>query len=58
LVQSQPRQIVLQTLCKKKPTQKRAGGVTQGIGPKFKPRYQKKKKKKERRKEGRKGKAG
>jgi hypothetical protein len=31
---------------KKKKSQKRAGEVTQGIGPDFKPQYQKKKKKK------------
>jgi hypothetical protein len=28
----------------KNPSQKRAGGVAQGIGPEFKPQYQKKKK--------------
>jgi hypothetical protein len=31
---------------KKKLSQKRAGGVAQGIGPEFKPQYRKKKKKK------------
>jgi hypothetical protein len=30
----------------KNPPQKRAGGVAQGVGPKFKPQYQKKKKRK------------
>jgi hypothetical protein len=33
-----------------KPSQKRAGGVTQDVGPAFKPHYGKKKKKKERKK--------
>jgi hypothetical protein len=31
-------------------SQKRAGGVAQGVGPEFKPQYSKKKKKKERKK--------
>jgi hypothetical protein len=35
--QSQPRQIVHKTLSQKNPSQKRAGGVAQGVGPKFKP---------------------
>jgi hypothetical protein len=40
-------QIVCETLSQKKnPSQKRAGGVSQGIGPEFKPQYHKKKKKK------------
>jgi hypothetical protein len=43
-VQSQPRQIVLETLCRKKHHKKRAGGVAQG--PEFKPQDCKKKKKK------------
>jgi hypothetical protein len=30
----------------KSPSQKRAGGVAQGLGPEFKPQYLKKKKKK------------
>jgi hypothetical protein len=34
------------------PSQKRAGGVAQGIGPKFKPQYHKKKKKLKRNKRG------
>jgi hypothetical protein len=31
-------------LKKKKPSQKRASGVAQGVGPEFKPKYAKKKK--------------
>jgi hypothetical protein len=45
MVQSQPGQIVLQTRILKKLSQKRAGGVTHGIGLEFKPQYHKKKKK-------------
>jgi hypothetical protein len=30
----------------KKPSQKRAGGMAQGVGPEFKPKHHKKKKKK------------
>jgi hypothetical protein len=45
-VQSQPRQIVRKSLSQKIPSQKRAGGVAQGVGPEFKPQYCKKKKKK------------
>jgi hypothetical protein len=37
MVQSQPRQIVRKTLCQINLSQKRAVGVAQGIGPKFKP---------------------
>jgi hypothetical protein len=45
-VRSQPGQIVLETLSQKKnPSQKRTGGVTQGIGPEFKVQYRKKKSK-------------
>jgi hypothetical protein len=45
-VQSQPRQIVHKNLSKKtKKSQKRAGGVTEGVDPEFKPQYHKKKKK-------------
>jgi hypothetical protein len=44
-VQSQPRQIVHKTLCRKKKSPKRAGGVAQGVGPEFKPQYCQKKKK-------------
>jgi hypothetical protein len=36
-VLSQPGQIVRKTLSQQNPSQKGAGGVTQGIGPKFKP---------------------
>jgi hypothetical protein len=39
MVQSQPGQIVPETLSWKNPAQKRAGGVAQGVGPEFKPRY-------------------
>jgi hypothetical protein len=43
MVQSKPRQTVCKTLSqKKKPSQKRAGGVAQGVGPEFKPQYHKK----------------
>jgi hypothetical protein len=45
-VQSQHRQIVCETLPQKHPSQKRAGGVAQGVGPELKPQYCKKKKKK------------
>jgi hypothetical protein len=34
----------------KKPNTKRAGGVAQGVGPKFKPRYHKKKEEEEKQK--------
>jgi hypothetical protein len=34
---------------KKKKSQKRSGGVAQGVGPEFKPQYHKKKKKKKKR---------
>jgi hypothetical protein len=46
VVQSQPRQVVHEILSPKTPSQKRAGGVDQGVGPEFKPQYRKKKKKK------------
>jgi hypothetical protein len=36
-VPSQPRQIVCETLSQETPSQKRAGGVAQGVGPEFKP---------------------
>jgi hypothetical protein len=45
-VQSQPRQIVHETLSRKTLHKNRAGGVAQGEGPEFKPQYHKKKKKK------------
>jgi hypothetical protein len=38
-VRSQPRQIVRETSSQKNPSQKRAGGVVQGVGPEFKPQY-------------------
>jgi hypothetical protein len=41
----QPRQIVHETLSQKNPSQKRAGGVAQGVDPELKPLYHKKKKK-------------
>jgi hypothetical protein len=41
-VQSQPRQIVHETLSQKNSSQKRTGGVAQGEGPEFKPQYHKK----------------
>jgi hypothetical protein len=41
VVRSQPGQIVHKTLSqkKKKPSQKRVGGVAQSEGPEFKPQY-------------------
>jgi hypothetical protein len=36
-------QTVLKTLCLKNPSQKRAGGVAQGVAPEFKPQYRKNK---------------
>jgi hypothetical protein len=45
-VQSQPGQIVFETLSRKNPSHKRASRVAQGVGPEFKPQYRKKKKKK------------
>jgi hypothetical protein len=45
IVLSQHRQIVGETLSRKSPSQKRAGGVAQSVGPEFKfQHYQKKKK--------------
>jgi hypothetical protein len=41
-VGSQPRQIVFETLPQRKPSQKKTGGVAQGVGPEFKPQYGKK----------------
>jgi hypothetical protein len=41
-VRSQPRQTVHETLSWKKLSQKRSGGVTQGVGPEFKSQYQNK----------------
>jgi hypothetical protein len=49
--QSQPRQIVCETLSQNKPSrQKRAGGVAQGVGPEFKPQYRKNKQQKNQKK--------
>jgi hypothetical protein len=45
VVQSQPRQIVFETLSSKILHKNRADGVAQGEGPEFKPQYHKKKKK-------------
>jgi hypothetical protein len=39
-----PAKIVCKTPSQKNPTQKRTGGVAQGVGPEFKPQYRKKKK--------------
>jgi hypothetical protein len=36
MVRSQPRQIVRETLSQKSPSQKRVGGVVQGVGLEFK----------------------
>jgi hypothetical protein len=44
-VQSQPGQIVHEILPQKNPSQKRTGGVAQGVGPEFKPHTTKKPKK-------------
>jgi hypothetical protein len=41
-IQSQPRQIVHETLSQNDQSQKRTGGVAQGVGPEFKPQYHKK----------------
>jgi hypothetical protein len=38
-VQSQPGQIVHETLSQKGPSQKRTGGVAQDVGSEFKPQY-------------------
>jgi hypothetical protein len=40
--ETSPRQIVHETLFQKNPSQKRAGGVAQGIGPEFKLQYHQK----------------
>jgi hypothetical protein len=45
MVQSQPMQRVCKTLSRKYSSQKRTGGVAQGVGPEFKYQYHKKKKK-------------
>jgi hypothetical protein len=41
-----PAQIVRAILSQKNPSQKRAGGLVQGVGPEFKPQYQERKKEK------------
>jgi hypothetical protein len=41
--QSQPRQVVLKTLSRKNPSEKRAGEVAHGVGPDFKSQYYKNK---------------
>jgi hypothetical protein len=38
--------MVHKTLSQKNPSQKKVGGVVQGVGPEFKPQYHQKKKKK------------
>jgi hypothetical protein len=47
VVRSQLRQIVYETLSQKISSQKRAGGVTQGVGPEFKHQHRKKERNKE-----------
>jgi hypothetical protein len=42
---NQRRQILRETLTPENPSQKRAGGVAQDVGPEFKPQCHKKKKK-------------
>jgi hypothetical protein len=44
MIQSHPGQRVRETLSQQNPSQKRAGGVAQGVGPEFKPQCCKKKK--------------
>jgi hypothetical protein len=43
VVQSQPREIVHETLSQKTLHKNMASGVAQGVGPEFKPQYHKKK---------------
>jgi hypothetical protein len=38
-IQSQPWQIVCETLSQENSSQKRAGGVAQSVGPEFKPQH-------------------
>jgi hypothetical protein len=47
-VRSWPGEIAHETLSQKNPSQKRAGGVEQGVGPEFKSQYRKKKKRQKR----------
>jgi hypothetical protein len=42
MVQSQMGQTVCEILSRKSPSQKKAGGVAQGVGPEFKSQYHKK----------------
>jgi hypothetical protein len=42
VVLSQPGQTVMRPYFKKNPSQKRTGGVAQGVGPEFKNQYHKK----------------
>jgi hypothetical protein len=42
MVQNQPGKTVYKILSQKNPSQKRADGVVQSIGPEFKPQYWKK----------------
>jgi hypothetical protein len=44
VVRNQPRQIVRETPIRKKPFIKKGGGVSQGLGPEFKPQYRREKK--------------
>jgi hypothetical protein len=46
VVRSQPGQIVRETLSRKNPSQKKAGGVAKGVGFEFKSQYHQKKEKK------------
>jgi hypothetical protein len=39
VVQSEPRQILHNTLSRENPSQKKAGGEAQGVHPEFKPQY-------------------
>jgi hypothetical protein len=48
VVQSQPGKTVCETISQKNLSDKRAGGMAQGVSPEFKPQYQKKKKKNQR----------
>jgi hypothetical protein len=43
VVQSQPGEIVYETLSRKNPSEERAGGVFQGVGPELKLQFQEKK---------------
>jgi hypothetical protein len=45
MVQSQPWEIVHETLSQKNPSQKRTSGMVQGVGSEFKPQSRRKKKK-------------